>query len=1212
MRLSDNTSDIPDRLISLQERGEVVFLCGAGISQRYNLPSFRKLTEDIYADIGESWVGYPAEEDAMGIGKDGTLKGPAALDRALFALSKRLRGNEAATRIRAERMLTAAIETSLQPPAGPFSAHKDVWTLSRDAEMRQRIVTTNFDTLFERTGPSEAASRACADLPPPLGTDFTGVLHLHGRIADEKLGLSRTSLVLTSAEFGEAYLRSGWAARYIYDLARATNIVILGYGADDPPMRYILEVLTADRERYPDIREIFAFVPSAPDELSREREMAIWEAKGATAITYDSGGPSDHDMLYQTISSWAEFAVDPTGWRRAHASRILGQNPDEVSENDWERLRWLLSNGDAGELLGEINPSPHWVSPLVKADVFRPNTISPYRWILARLNDREMAGEVAESVQLPPETLDAIGRYLGRRNRNSDEFDPVLLQAWRLLIQVATERYPSDYGVGFAWFQAKEAISEGDFSLKTKRDVLLCLRPRINVGRVIRWLGLEEDPAAETLALRHVLRIEWGPGSHDELGVLAEKWPDETRPNLLRALLRELEDALEEAADTDTLYIASSDVSSVSLHSQDVHSDGFYSIVRVVVDLWEAECAVRPVRAKALAVEWLASPYLLLRRMGLHALRQPFFNTSEVADHLMGMTDEDFWLSDARRETMQIFVQRWPTVVDADRARVEERICAGLPRDLLRADGDPDQIAVVRDNAVFIRLARIEGTGFSLSPLAVDALARLRDKHPSWVSSGEQDDFRIWSSGIRTIDRMSDVSLLADTPTEKILDRVEEVVGGNSFAHGDLWRLYCDAEPQSALAALISDDPTGTKRAGAWQSFFWSIAAAERDDIQQLAFDAISRQGFQFEPYTSIADWLLRRRKSLSISTETLLALWDRLFTVIKDHARPVEDQSRRDVVFSMWNSAEGKIGTLLLDEYKKVRGDEGLDNQLAILNRLEKLVSAEGALGFLGTAAAIDGLQVLFSEHEDWATKWLLPLTTWTSPFAPVAWAVLLRRPIPQSNLYAALKAGLLEAGSHSDLDHDNGSVAHWMITPLLWAQASSETAHEITSVEVRRALAKSADGVRRSAAFWFTKAIEQLEGPGGDLWLQRIGPLFKQIWPIDPSCRSSGASVHLLRLALSTENAFSEAVEAIAPALGPLDTWTIESYLGRNEDAKEFYITDPAAVLTLLEAVVAEDGVPNSLLSMLEKLVDGDAALRADPRYKKLLGWARRRAGS
>ena len=1212
MRLTDDTADIPDRLIALQEKGEVVFLCGAGISQRYGLPSFYKLTTDIYADLGESWEGYAAEEDAMGFDRNGKKKGPAALDRALFALSKRLRGSDTTSRIRAERLLTAAIEKDLQPPIGPFSAHQDVWTLSRDPEMRRRIVTTNFDTLFERAGPADVASRACADLPPPLGTDFTGVLHLHGRIADSELGLSRTRLVLNSAEFGEAYLRSGWAARYVYDLARATTIVILGYGADDPPMRYILEVLTADRERYPDIREIFAFVPSPPDGQSRERIAAIWEAKGTTAITYDSRDSKDHDTLYETLSTWAGFAADPTGWRREHASRILGQNPDEVSEGDWQRLRWLLSGGDAGDLLGEINPDPKWAAPLVNADIFRTNTISPYRWIVARLNDPNMPAATVENLPLSPETMGAIERILGWRNRKSVDLHPVLLRAWHLIVRVATRRYASNSDLGLRWFRAKAAMSEGDFSLTTKRDVLSCLRPQIGIGHVFRWPGLEDEPTSETLALRHVLRIDWGPRSLDKIDELVARWPNDGRASLIRALIRELEDALEEAADTETLYTASSDVRSVSRHSQDQHPDGFYSIVRAVIDLWDMEAAVRPAAAKPLATEWLASPYLLLRRMGLHALRQPFFSTSDVAEHLLTLSDEDFWLSDARREIMQLFVHRWPSILPGDRARVEERICAGLPRELLIADGDPDQIASVRDNAVFIRLARIEDAGVGLSQLAVDALAQLRSEHPAWKPNGEEDDFRVWSSGTRTMGHQGDLGLLAETPTEEVLGRVEEVVGRDPFAQGDLWRLYCDAEPKSALSALLADDPTSSTRAGAWQSFFWSITATEKEDVQQLALDAISQPDFQFEPYTAIADWLLRKRETLSISTASLLSVWDRLFVAVKDHAGPIEDQSRRDVVFSMLNSAEGKIGTLLLGEYERAGEVEAADDQLAILARLERLVSAEGELGFLGTAAAMDGVRALFSEHKAWTTKWLLPFTVWTSPYAPAAWSVLLRGPIPQPDLYAALKAGLLEAGSHSDLNRSIDYVASWMVAPLLWAQAATGPVPEITSVEVRRALARSAEEVRSSAAYWLSNAIEKLDGNAADLWQQRIGPLFKQIWPLDPASRSAGASLHLVRLALQTDAAFPEAADAIAPALGPLDTWEIESYFGHDEEAKAYYKTAPGALLTLLTAVVAEDGVPSSLLSMLQRIAESNGALKTDPRFTKLMGWARRKAAA
>lgn len=355
MRIADGGVDIPDELIAAQERGGVVFLCGAGVSQRVGLPSFDGLVRRVYGRLGETWHGHPAEAEAMGL-EGGRA---TALDRALFALAKRLGGHDQIARARSDRAIIDAVSAELAAPGVELPDHCNIVRLSRDAEMQSRVVTTNFDTLFERAWPvGVASSRAGADLPAPQTADFAGVLHLHGRIDDNGLNLTRTPLVLNSAEFGEAYLRSGWAARYVYDLARATTIVIVGYGADDPPMRYILEVLTADRERYPDLKAIYAFAPSGPDALARTQTTAIWDAKGAVAIPYNSVRPDDHDALYDALAAWADYADDPAAWRHAQAARVLALEPDTVGEDDWALLRWILSSGSASSLLADLNLAP--------------------------------------------------------------------------------------------------------------------------------------------------------------------------------------------------------------------------------------------------------------------------------------------------------------------------------------------------------------------------------------------------------------------------------------------------------------------------------------------------------------------------------------------------------------------------------------------------------------------------------------------------------------------------------------------------------------------------------------------------------------------------------------------------------------------------------------------------------------------------------------
>ncbi|WP_281033075.1 SIR2 family protein [Rhizobium ruizarguesonis] len=79
------------------------------------------------------------------------------------------------------------------------------------------VVTTNLDTFFERSlmqsySPEFATAESAAgqDIPAPESSRFHGIVHLHGRLSDPQLGLSQTELVLTSAQYGEAYLRAGW------------------------------------------------------------------------------------------------------------------------------------------------------------------------------------------------------------------------------------------------------------------------------------------------------------------------------------------------------------------------------------------------------------------------------------------------------------------------------------------------------------------------------------------------------------------------------------------------------------------------------------------------------------------------------------------------------------------------------------------------------------------------------------------------------------------------------------------------------------------------------------------------------------------------------------------------------------------------------------------------------------------------------------------
>jgi hypothetical protein len=118
---------------------------------------------------------------------------------------------------------------------------------------------------------------------------------------------------LTSADFGDAYLRDGWASQYIEDRMRLNTLVLVGYAAEDTAMRLLLETLDADRERFRDLKKIYAI------ERHTSVSASIWNAKGILPIEF-----ADYDQLYQTLGEWATYAMNPSAYGGAKLHALLG------------------------------------------------------------------------------------------------------------------------------------------------------------------------------------------------------------------------------------------------------------------------------------------------------------------------------------------------------------------------------------------------------------------------------------------------------------------------------------------------------------------------------------------------------------------------------------------------------------------------------------------------------------------------------------------------------------------------------------------------------------------------------------------------------------------------------------------------------------------------------------------------------------------------
>jgi len=176
--------------------------------------------------------------------------------------------------------IEGAVGGALKPQLdASLDAHRILLALSKGPSGKPRLVTTNFDLLFEAADPS---SRWWTPSQLPdfrRHTDFEGIVHLHGMLDPDYREAMGGRLVLSSTEFGRAYLAESWATEFIRAAIERYRIVFVGYTADDPPVQYLLEAL--NRGNPAGRQELYAFQGGNASEAA-----ALWRQKGVSAIAY--------------------------------------------------------------------------------------------------------------------------------------------------------------------------------------------------------------------------------------------------------------------------------------------------------------------------------------------------------------------------------------------------------------------------------------------------------------------------------------------------------------------------------------------------------------------------------------------------------------------------------------------------------------------------------------------------------------------------------------------------------------------------------------------------------------------------------------------------------------------------------------------------------------------------------------------------------------
>ena len=424
MQFVTNGPDIPEPLLQAHEEDRLVFFCGAGISYPAGLPDFKGLVEQIYRLTGTTLEDIEREAFQRG-----------QFDVTLDLLERRYPGQRLAVR----RALAEALKPKLRRK-GATDTHAALLRLAHNRKGALRLVTTNFDRVFHAA--SRRSGRAFQEfaapmLPIPKSSRWNGLVYLHGLLPYKSDDTALNRLVLTSGDFGLAYLTERWASRFVSELFRNFVVCFVGYGINDPVLRYMMDALAADRMLGEDTHQAWALGDfEAGHEAQKLRE---WEAKGVTPILYEvATGSHDHAALHKTLHAWAETYRDGIlGKERIVVSHALARPSASTQQDDFiGRMLWALSDesGLPAKRFAELNPVPslEWMLEVFTVERFEECDLTRFRVSPHQKKDDKLRF----SLICRPTPYDHAPRMALASGRNADSrWDEVMYHLARWLVR---------------------------------------------------------------------------------------------------------------------------------------------------------------------------------------------------------------------------------------------------------------------------------------------------------------------------------------------------------------------------------------------------------------------------------------------------------------------------------------------------------------------------------------------------------------------------------------------------------------------------------------------------------------------------------------------------------------------------------------------------------------------------------------------------------
>ncbi len=1214
--------DIPTELLNQLEDDKVVFFCGAGVSRGggSQLPGYRGLLCNVYRENH-----LPPDK----------VERKALEDDAYDKVFERL---ERPGRLGSEQVRKSVTACLSKEPAGPLQMHRDLLSLSL-VEGGHRIVTTNFDNRFREA--AEESSRggvglrihAAPALPVPKRQRWRSLVHLHGRISSRD---DHSDLVLTSADFGRAYLTEGWAARFVAALFADFTVVFVGYSLSDPVMRYLVDAVATERATGRDLGGAYAFASYDPTKTTAERARTEWKARNVHPMPYDER--DDHSLLRRTLHRWVDVRRDPqsrarialdgirklpnereaarVAWalERPDVARKLAQAHPFTDEQDFPKIeRWLDVFEKAG-LLKRAADDPDGTDRAVKVNIVDDGSRSKSPPRLAQVTNA-LACWIARHVHVPQ----AFGWVVRRGGRVHPELRQEIVRSladapipipsrlrlfWTVLLN---EQVPDFWSLLFLEEQYRQA---GSAERRRLEEVLLSsLVPRLTVlpGPSERALFRpRSDPDAAA------------PSPIEECGHLQVRvgcdrmWPSEM------TVLRDHEFLCRNAERITTLLVDAL----VLLRCDDQvpndpvtgrarllyrpqwiaagtdRVDPRYAWTRLIDlarDSYFALAKNNRARADALLQRWAQSDEPTCKRLILHALAEDKASEADMADAvlLQGETP-GIWNLELRNEVLRFLNKAGSRL----QARLIQRIVRAIHAGSGTGRSDRQQLDPgALDPAKVVRLVELHLSGAILDGESRTLVVEAARAHTR--SAGDFDEVhRVFSPIVAEI-------VSGDE------QRARDLLRGPS---AELKRVLCDEsdglswedlgavvrQDAARVAEVLRECAEGDEHPPAlWTRLLWHLVSMRREDkaapdVEDNVLEALSNapDDLFVNATMAVADFLRAIGDAWASERESeFRVLWEKTWISAASGVRI----DNADPVTRALNHVSGKLAEAAIFRLSKREPPPQSGIPSAVRFYFDTVATSPDA--HPGRVLLAARLNFLFAVDPKWTEMELVRrLDPSANPSEALdLWAGFAWSPSLWPNLLQHIKGSYLAVLVRDDLP---SRTRRGLIGVLV--AICLNIPEELTKGEVRSVISRLSDSSLHVALWSLRDRLTGSPSERGQIWNDKVEPWLRDYWPREGNRNSAATSEAMIHLLIGSGDSFPEAVMCCTPFLKPVEShhWNL-LYL------EEHVEKHPEAVLDLLSRVVQEN-LPQHSRSDLRKILEAVASvrpeLREDARFRRL----------